>query len=95
MKMFLLNFEYKNMSGADRIRQQPGGNSSFSFGWGSEEKKETEEDRKKREEAERKKKEDEESAKKNQEEQWRKALDDARSSKPRAPPGGASSISFG
>lgn len=76
-------------------RQQPGGKSTFSLGWGAEEKKETEEERLKREEAEKKKKEDEETSKKAQEEQWKKALDDARANKPRAPPGGASSISFG
>lgn len=77
-----------------RYKQNPGGNSTFSFGWG-EEKKETEEERRKREEAEKKKKEDEEIAKKNQEEAWKKALDEARNDKPRAPPGGKSSISFG
>ena len=87
------------MSGSDntsgRVKQSPGGNSTFSFGWG-EEKKETEEQRLKREEMERKKKEEEEASKKAQEESWKKALDEARSgNKPRAPPGGASSISFG
>jgi hypothetical protein len=83
------------MSGDSRFKQSPGGNSTFSFGWG-EEKKETEEEKAKRLEAEQKKKENEEIEKKNKEEAWKKALDEARpTNKPRAPPGGASSISFG
>ena len=88
------------MSGSDntsgRYKQAPGGNSTFSFGWG-EETKETEEQRLKREELERKKKVDEEAAEKAKQESWKKALDEARTgnNKPRAPPGGASSISFG
>ena len=79
----------------NRVKQNPGGNSTFSFGWGAEEKKETEEERLRREEAEKKKKEDEESSKKAKEEQWKKNLEEARTEKPRAPPGGKSSISFG
>ena len=87
------------MSGADntsgRVKQTPGGNSTFSFGWG-EEKKETEEERQKREEAARKKKEEDEISKKKQEEGWKKACEDARPDpRGRAPPGGQSSISFG
>lgn len=86
-----------------RVHHAPGGQSSFSLGWGQEEAKkpaltpEQEEERKKREEDEKKKKEEEELAKK------------ANADLPAAgsyrsnptgryggnPPGGKSSITFG
>lgn len=87
-----------------RVHHAPGGQSSFSLGWGQEEAKkpqltpEQEEERKRREEEEKKKKEDEEQAKKVTADM--PAAGGSSRSNPTGryggqPPGGKSSITFG
>jgi hypothetical protein len=98
-------FKYGTSMTSVRVHQRPGGNSTFSLGWGEEEKKSVPEPAKVVPPAEEEKKEEEirreeeikreEELRKKEEEEKKKKEEEAKAAtKSRVPPGGKTSFSF-